>query len=447
LGFMKKKLNIALLTNRGSDNVGDQIIEACDISLITCAMRNLGYEDSDFAVKSYSTEIISKRFLATGEKKHIKKTDRIVKGADIVVFGGAPMFNHVYQQLYRKTIIVLDIAERHGVPVVFSAIGIENYDEANEKCQELKRALNRPCVKQVTTRDDFGALGSLIDRDSIAIAKVADPAVFSFKVFERFLEKESFGPKPDKPVIGLFPIRGGAFSSNGVDFTGYRQLKFWENMAASLEKDGFDYRLMSTGHFSDEVFLELLRNKSRIDSGKFVFNVNCPEKLIAAISSFHGLVAYRLHANITAYSLGVPGIGLAWNQKVPFFYDSIGKPHRAFSSTDWTAKAVKPALLEAIEGGVELDEGFCMTVYASLFEALKKVFKPDAAIDPYGYQELMALLPAYKGTSTIEQVKKNLRKTARIHINSHKYTGESAGYLATVRGYIALSQSLSKTQR
>ena len=36
-----KRFNILLLTNRDSDNTGDQVIEACDISLIKTALYNL----------------------------------------------------------------------------------------------------------------------------------------------------------------------------------------------------------------------------------------------------------------------------------------------------------------------------------------------------------------------------------------------------------------------
>ena len=39
----KKPLQILLLTNRDSDNVGDQVIETTDISLVKTAMANLGY--------------------------------------------------------------------------------------------------------------------------------------------------------------------------------------------------------------------------------------------------------------------------------------------------------------------------------------------------------------------------------------------------------------------
>ena len=35
-------MEILLLTNRDSDNVGDQVIEASDIALVNAAMKNLG---------------------------------------------------------------------------------------------------------------------------------------------------------------------------------------------------------------------------------------------------------------------------------------------------------------------------------------------------------------------------------------------------------------------
>ncbi len=34
--------NILLLTNVDSDNVGDQVIEACDVGLLNAVMQNLG---------------------------------------------------------------------------------------------------------------------------------------------------------------------------------------------------------------------------------------------------------------------------------------------------------------------------------------------------------------------------------------------------------------------
>ena len=39
-----KKITILLLTNRDSDNVGDQVIEASDIGLLHALMKNLGFD-------------------------------------------------------------------------------------------------------------------------------------------------------------------------------------------------------------------------------------------------------------------------------------------------------------------------------------------------------------------------------------------------------------------
>ena len=41
-----KKFTILLLTNRDSDNVGDQVIEASDIGLLHVLMKNLGIDKS-----------------------------------------------------------------------------------------------------------------------------------------------------------------------------------------------------------------------------------------------------------------------------------------------------------------------------------------------------------------------------------------------------------------
>ena len=41
-----KKIMILLLTNRDSDNVGDQVIEASDIGLLHALMMNLGFDKS-----------------------------------------------------------------------------------------------------------------------------------------------------------------------------------------------------------------------------------------------------------------------------------------------------------------------------------------------------------------------------------------------------------------
>lgn len=61
MNVQPKVYRILLLTNRDSDNVGDQVIEACDISLISTIMMNLGLSPEDFVINSRAAAIVSKQ--------------------------------------------------------------------------------------------------------------------------------------------------------------------------------------------------------------------------------------------------------------------------------------------------------------------------------------------------------------------------------------------------
>ena len=66
---MPNKINILLLTNRDSDNVGDQVIEACDIGLISTVMQNLGLKEDEYAISSRAAAIVTKKYMATRDDK------------------------------------------------------------------------------------------------------------------------------------------------------------------------------------------------------------------------------------------------------------------------------------------------------------------------------------------------------------------------------------------
>ena len=55
---LKNKYVILLLTNRDSDNIGDQVIENSDIGLLHALMRNLGFSKSEYQISSRSASII-----------------------------------------------------------------------------------------------------------------------------------------------------------------------------------------------------------------------------------------------------------------------------------------------------------------------------------------------------------------------------------------------------
>jgi polysaccharide pyruvyl transferase WcaK-like protein len=442
--MMSDKIRVLLLTNRDSDNVGDQIIEGCDISLLHAAFRNLGYRKGEYEIKSRAAGIITKKYLRDGNPELLNDAIAAIRAADILVFGGAPLFNYRYQAFYRRTIKTLEIAQEHGVPVIFSSIGIESYDEENPKCMKLKKALNLSCVKQITTRDDLDALARFVSREGIRYGKVSDPALFIGDIFReptgglaRRLARRVLArwrrarsgmqgrgdgkPAEKKKTIGLVVVRKGIFEDNGIDFPESAQMAFWLDVVDRVTAAGYDYKLFTTGHFSDEIFLDYFCRESGVPASKCIFNINSPEELIKEIRSCKGIIAYRLHASITAISFGIPSVGLVWNRKLRYFYEDVGLPERMLERPDWDADKVFSVLDKAMEEGASVDPVYKMTVYDTLFAAMRDILKPGAATQPFGMDELKRCMPTFPHTTRGEYSQKLSRKFKRIYDNSHKY--------------------------
>ena len=121
-----KKIRVLLLTNRDSDNVGDQIIEATVISLLRTVARNLSIADESFEISSRAAGIISKKYLRTGDESLLDPARKAISQADLLIFGGAPLFNYKYQSFYRRTIRTVELAQEYGVPTLFSSIGVSH---------------------------------------------------------------------------------------------------------------------------------------------------------------------------------------------------------------------------------------------------------------------------------------------------------------------------------
>ncbi len=80
---------ILLLTNRDSDNGGDQVIEACAKALIQTAMTNMGIDN--YKILSRAAGIIPIKYVETRDEALLENARKAIKEADVLVFGGAPL--------------------------------------------------------------------------------------------------------------------------------------------------------------------------------------------------------------------------------------------------------------------------------------------------------------------------------------------------------------------
>ena len=423
-----KKYRILLLTNCHSDNVGDQVIEATDIALIKAAMSNLGVAEDGFEIKSTDAGIISKKYVETKDTSLLANAYRLIEWCDVVFFGGAPQFNYLYQIFYERTATIIDIADSLGKTVVFSSIGIESYDESDARCIRLKKAVNSDNVKRITTRDGFHLLEQYKSRPDLYIEKVADPAVFTNWVFSDYLNASHNGKASNKDLkkVGLFIIRAGAFTSNGIPFSWRKAAKMWLEIIRELEQRGIDYELITSGHYGDEAFLDRLIRDYNVPSSKCVFGVSNPETLVSRISSYEAVLSCRLHPSIISYSLRVPAISLVWNPKVQGFYEGIGYSERALDVTASSPAEIVKSLVTAFEAGVSHDREYMMSVYTNIFYALRDSLGIISAedVEVFSFDELTSVIPHYPGTSAEEQRRKDIRKLRRTYEKFNDRTDE-----------------------
>lgn len=221
-------------------------------------------------------------------------------------------------------------------------------------------------------------------------------------------------------------MRAEGFQDNGINFTKEEAAELWKSLIVELEKKGYDYELMTSGHFSDEAFLDYLIREHGIKKEKCIFNVNLPETLVEKISSCEAVVSCRLHPSIIAFACGIPSVGIIWNSKVSGFYESIGYRDRAVSTEDIHEKVIVEKLEEAIKQGVYQREEYLMSVYDTLFRGLKGIISADSVCEVWDYGTLLDNLSIFEGTSEEEKLKKLERKFRRTYQSYNKICDQNA---------------------
>ncbi|MBQ8966882.1 polysaccharide pyruvyl transferase family protein [Ruminococcus sp.] len=293
---MKKhglKILLVCIVNR---NYGDGIIADCTEYLVR---RALGEDNEVLRYKVDCGDLWQIQF------------------ADAVVFAGGGMIKFRQEDFYLHTCSIIEEAQKYGIPVFMNAVGVEGFDGEDERCLKLKEAINLPCVEGISVRDDVKLLKEkYISRKGLRIKGVYDPAVWAGRIygFERGEEE----------VIGLNVARGGLFPDYGrPDIDEGYMLDFWCGVMKLLDDRGLQWKVFTNGGRSDEEFAEKLIAKA--GRGEKLAAPAGADRLVRNISEFSGMIAVRMHACITAYSLGIPCVGLIWNDKLDFWGKKTGQ--------------------------------------------------------------------------------------------------------------------------
>ncbi len=322
------------------------------VLLVQIVNRNLGD-----AVIADNTVFLIQKALPKRLQKHtqilrynIQSQDRLpLTAADAIVFAGGGLIKFKQEHFYEDVIRILEQADALQIPVFFNAVGVEGYDEEDERCQRLKAALQLPCVKGITCRDDIETLQkNYLPESTVPVYSVPDVAVLSSTVYARQLQKKS---KRQQPLIGLGITRERLFSDYGnEDINKEYLLQFWKETTELLEEKGYAWCVFTNGLDRDEVFATKVLDF--IGHGERVPAPAEPRQLAQNIQQFDGIIAGRMHTHILAFTLGVPSVGFVWNDKVRFWSNRVGTPERFVMPENLQAESVVSRLEAALEKGV-----------------------------------------------------------------------------------------------
>lgn len=351
---MLKILLVGLNTNK---NIGDVIISDCTRYLIEKVLRKLKVKEFSITSMDMTLEEYS-----------------LIEKSDLIIFAGGGIIKYKYQKFFYYIDRIISIAEKAKVPVIFNGVGVEGFDQDDKNCIVLKKAINNSWVKQITVRDDIELLKrKYITNNNIHLEKVADSAVWTSDVF-------NIHKKVDARMIGLGMLREGIFRSNSIDIGLEELLIFWSKVIEELESRHIQWQIFTNGWPSDMKFaLNLMKYLKREDEieEKVVPEPQNSKDLIETIANYKGIIAGRLHANIVAYSLKIPSIGLVWNDKCRFWGKNIGYSERYFHYNELDGSKIVNGLLKAIEVGYneEAREGYKMTTFNSLYYFMEGFIK------------------------------------------------------------------------
>jgi len=321
------------------------------ILLVQVRNRNMG----DAVINANARFLIRKALGLFGRNKceivdfDLGFTDDLsaLQGVDGIIFAGGNLIRYTLRAYDRQIEAVLAEADRLNIPVFFHAVGVDGYDETDVRCQDLKAALRRDCVKEISCRDDIGVLAKdYLAGSSVAAVPVLNPAVWTADTFK------SIANAPGGGTVGLGIARSDMFTAYGIDDVDHDfLLSFWKGVAAELERRGYNWTIFTSGPDEDEEFaVEVLE---AIGHGTKLPAPETAEQFVRNIRSFGSLIGCRLHANVVAYSMGIPSVGLVWNDKLTLWGHIIGHPERFIQPEMFDPDYIVNVLERAIQTGCD----------------------------------------------------------------------------------------------
>lgn len=266
-----------------------------------------------------------------------------IKDVDCLVIAGGGFLKFKTQGLNYLDELIIKIAKKRNIPVMFSAVGIEGYDDKDIRCQKLKKAINSDIVKVITTRDDIDTLrDKYITNKNTVTDLVGDPVFWLQDCF-------SIRKKPEANKIGINLINPNNYKMYGGDADYFKVDNFYKNLIQELRMRNVDFYLFSNGMEVDQKFGYRLIYAMNLPKDRLIRRPLDSPEFLEVISEFKVILAARMHAGIVAYALNIPKVGLIWSEKIEFLSNIIGERETYFDEEELDYKRIADLLCNSAD--------------------------------------------------------------------------------------------------
>lgn len=322
-----------LIKDLGFSFFFDYLIAKIFVIISSHFKGNLKYkiESIGFAIKYY-------RYY----KKSISAVDKV-----IMSFG---MFKYSTQNYSMMFNLISKICDTKNISIMQNAVSVEPFNEQDWRCHQLKKAINRKCVKFFTTRDGMSGLELLRKNyinDSIFSDYVGDVALWIPECYK--IETQSSACN----LIGIGLIRKNICKDYNCTITGEQLFNIYKDTLLELEKRNYNWVLFHNGLDEDRQLGIDLLTELNLPSSKLLDVGDDVNEYLHTITQFKAIFGARYHACLAAYSLNIPCSGFYWDNKIRFFSESAGITSLFLEPENLCAESIIETIEKAQEIGYD----------------------------------------------------------------------------------------------
>lgn len=346
------ELRVGLFNVKYSPNLGDGLLSECLEAELVRTVPGLTVEAFDLAGR---TDYVAGRRLRGTALSLLQSSPAPLRHSLARALLGRSL-NHL-RPVWRSRLAGIDAAVTGGGNL-FSDADLNFPLKIDAAWGELRAAGIPAAVFAVGAADNWSEAGAALFRRALSGMRILDASVRDARSAEIWNRRLAASGVPRARVAhdpGLLVarhvpqvVRPGTAPRIGLGLTHPTTLRYHADEAAVRGRDltawyaalvrgclarGWSVDVFTNGSPEDETYLRRLRpvlaEAAPAPAGgsaiTFAPRFRNPTELATFVSGLDLLMAHRLHANVAAYSYGIPQIGFTWDRKLTSFFDLVGR--------------------------------------------------------------------------------------------------------------------------